>query len=63
MTIATAKEIHDGLIIKRLHDHYEEALEYFSEDQVVGIFLQGSQNYGLDTEHSDVVNVLVFRGA
>lgn len=59
MTIASPKEIREGLIMKRMRDHYEEALEYFSEDQVVGIFLQGSQNYGLDTEHSDVDTKLI----
>ena len=59
MTIASPKEIREGLIMKRVRDHYEEALEYFSEDQVVGIFLQGSQNYGLDTEHSDVDTKLI----
>lgn len=59
MTITSPKEIREGLIMKRVRDHYEEALEYFSEDQVVGIFLQGSQNYGLDTEHSDVDTKLI----
>ena len=24
------------------------------KDNIVGIFLQGSQNYGLDTENSDI---------
>ena len=59
MTIISPKESREGLIMKRLHDHYKEALEYFSEDQVVGIFLQGSQNYGLDTEHSDIDTKLI----
>ena len=29
-------------IMKRLQEHYNEALEHFPEDQIVGIFLQGS---------------------
>lgn len=54
MTIASPKEIHDGLIMKRVRDHYDEALKYFKPEEVVGVFLQGSQNYGLDYEGSDV---------
>lgn len=46
-------------IFKRLADHYKEALEYFPEDRIVGIFLQGSQNYGLDIEGSDVDTKLI----
>lgn len=59
MTIATPKEIHDGLIMKRVRDHYDEACLYFPEDQIVGVFLQGSQNYGLDYELSDVDTKLI----
>ena len=54
MTVATPKEIHDGLIMKRVRDHYDEALKYFKPEEIVGVFLQGSQNYGLDYEGSDV---------
>ena len=54
MTIASPKEIHDGLIMKRVRDHYDEALKYFKPEEIVGVFLQGSQNYGLDHEGSDV---------
>lgn len=46
-------------IFKRLQDHYVEALEYFPEDKIVGVFLQGSQNYGLDYEGSDVDTKLI----
>ena len=46
-------------IKERLMEHYEEALQYFPEDQIVGIFLQGSQNYGLDTMNSDVDTKLI----
>ena len=57
--IASPQEIRDGLIMKRVCDHYNESLNYFSEDQIVGCFLQGSQNYGLDHEGSDVDTKLI----
>jgi predicted nucleotidyltransferase len=44
---------------ERMREHYEEALEYFHEDQIVGIYLQGSQNYGLDLPGSDVDTKLI----
>ena len=44
---------------KTVKEHYEESLQYFWEDQIVGIFLHGSQNYGLDTEKSDVDTKLI----
>ena len=34
--------------------HYEEALEIYKPDQIVGIFCQGSQNYGLALPNSDI---------
>lgn len=46
-------------VMERLYDHYEEALQHFPEDRIVGIFLQGSQNYGLDTMYSDVDTKLI----
>ena len=46
-------------IFKRLQDHYNESLQYFPEEQIVGVFLQGSQNYGLDYEGSDVDTKLI----
>lgn len=45
--------------MQRVFEHYNEALEYFPKDNIVGIFLQGSQNYHLDTEFSDVDTKLV----
>lgn len=45
--------------MQRVFEHYDEALEYFPKDNIVGIFLQGSQNYHLDTEFSDVDTKLV----
>ena len=44
---------------ERLFEHYDEALEYFDKKQIVGIFLQGSQNYGLDLPTSDVDTKLI----
>lgn len=46
-------------ITRRVQDHYNEALQYFPEEQIVGIFLQGSQNYELDYEDSDVDTKLI----
>lgn len=42
------------LLEKRLQEHYEESLQYFPQDNIFGLFLQGSQNYNLDTPYSDV---------
>ena len=49
----------DEWIMERLQEHYNEALEYFPEDRIVGIFYQGSGNYGLDVENSDVDTKLI----
>lgn len=59
MTVLSPKELHDALIMKRVQEHYDEALQYFPEEQIVGVFLQGSQNYGLDYEGSDVDTKLI----
>ena len=48
------KEVKD-----RVEEHYKDACSYFSRDQIVGIFLQGSQNYGLDLPTSDVDTKLI----
>ena len=45
--------------MKKLEEHYDEALEYFPQDRIVGIFLQGSQNYQMDTENSDIDTKLI----
>lgn len=49
----------DEWIMERVREHYNEALEYFPEDRIVGIFYQGSGNYGLDTPTSDVDTKLI----
>lgn len=46
-------------IMDKMHEHFKEAMEYFPYHQIVGIFYQGSGNYGLDTENSDVDTKLV----
>ena len=49
----------DIQILQRVQDHYNESLNYFPEDQIVICALQGSQNYGLDYEGSDVDTKLI----
>ncbi len=49
----------DAAIMERVRQHHVEALRYFPEDRIVGIFLQGSQNYGLDLPTSDVDTKLI----
>ena len=46
-------------IYDRVTEHYEESLEHFSSNQIVGCFLQGSQNYNLDLPISDVDTKLI----
>ena len=57
--IASPEEIRARLIMKRLQEHYDESLKYFKPEEIVGIFLQGSQNYGLDYEGSDIDTKLI----
>lgn len=49
----------DKWIINKMQEHFNEALQYFPEEQIVGLFYQGSGNYGLDTVNSDVDTKLV----
>ena len=49
----------DEWIMTRLDEHYKEAKQYFDESRIVGIFVQGSQNYGLDYEGSDIDTKLI----
>ena len=46
-------------IMKGVREHSEEALQHFPKHQIVGCFLQGSQNYGLDYEGSDIDTKLI----
>ena len=59
MTIIDSKELEKAQIIKRVQDHYDEARQDFLKDQIVGCFLQGSQNYGLQLPDSDVDTKLI----
>lgn len=59
MFILIPEERRNSLIMKGVSKHYEESLQYFSEEQIVGIFLQGSQNYNLDYEGSDIDTKLI----
>ena len=38
----------------KIQEHYQEALEFYPADRIIGVFCQGSQNYGLDYEGSDI---------
>lgn len=49
----------DKWIMDRLQEHYNEALESSPEDRIVCLALQGSQNYGLDYEGSDIDTKLI----
>lgn len=44
----------DDWIMNRVKEHYAETLDLYPQGQILGIFLQGSQNYGLDYEGSDI---------
>ena len=44
----------DVYIMEGLKEHYQEALTIFPKDKILGIFLQGSQNYNLDYIGSDI---------
>lgn len=49
----------DKWIMEKIQEHYEEAKTLIPEDRIIGIFLQGSQNYGLDIEGSDIDTKLI----
>ena len=42
------------LIMKKMKEHYNCMLELYPADRIVGVFLQGSQNYNMDDADSDV---------
>lgn len=46
-------------IKNQLEMHYADALKLINNNYFVGIFLQGSQNYGLETIHSDIDTKLI----
>ena len=54
-----SKEYRELYITQGLTDHYVEALETFKKNQIVGLYIQGSQNYCLDTADSDIDTKLI----
>ena len=40
--------------------HYQDALNKFPKSRIIGVFCQGSQNYGLDDENSDLDSKCLF---
>ena len=42
------------MIKDTLHKYYDEIANRYPDNEIVGIFLFGSQNYNLDTDYSDV---------
>ena len=46
-------------IQKGLNEHLNESYKYFEQNQIVGIFLQGSQNYNLNLPNSDIDTKLI----
>lgn len=49
----------DEWITNKIYEHFNESLSYFAKEQIVGIFNQGSANYGLDYEESDIDTKLI----
>ena len=41
-------------IMSRVQEHYNDALKRIPEERIFGIFLEGSQNYNMDMENSDI---------
>lgn len=41
-------------IERGMASHWQYAVDLYGADRIVGLFLQGSQNYGLDDEESDI---------
>lgn len=46
-------------IFEGLKAHYEDAEKHFAKDKIIGLFLQGSQNYNLSYEGSDIDTKLI----
>lgn len=46
-------------ILTRLQEHYNEVKKFCDEEQILGVFLYGSQNYGVDNKDSDVDSVAI----
>ena len=46
-------------VMDRIQEHYNHAIKKYDINNVIGIFLTGSQNYGTDIESSDVDTQLI----
>lgn len=46
-------------IFEGLKAHYEDAEKHFAKDKIIGLFLQGSQNYNLNYNGSDIDTKLI----
>lgn len=44
----------DKWIMSKVQEHYDELCTMYPQNRIIGVFLQGSQNYLLDTEFSDI---------
>ena len=44
----------DEWIMNKVKEHYQDACKQYPEHRIIGVFYQGSGNYGLDYEGSDV---------
>ena len=44
----------DEWVMNQINRHYLFANELYDSNQIVGVFCQGSTNYGLDCENSDI---------
>ena len=44
----------DEWVMEQINRHYKESLKLYNQEQIVGVFCQGSTNYGLDLPSSDV---------
>ena len=48
-----------ALVMDRIQEHYNYATKKYDMNNIVGIFLTGSQNYGTNIESSDVDTQLI----
>lgn len=46
-------------ILNRLQEHWKYASQFYDENRFLGIFLYGSQNYGMDSEDSDIDSKII----
>lgn len=57
--IVSPKEVSEGLAMAGLQRHYTAALDRFNENNIIVCAIQGSQNYGLEYENSDIDTKLI----